>query len=972
MKKRSKVISLIVCMFAALFCFGAVAFANADSPILVTDYPSEFVNGITTVGFHFNQQAGVNDMTNLEGKTMSGKAVKEYFYYNDAPIDTGVINLHWLSHGLAVSINGTSFKVGDTMELKKGFPIPNADGTSDHEVGESVKLVYTTSGWIRTAETGSTESTALTAELVSTNPQFGGQSINISGYSVKRAGNYSNIQDWKDLGHSLSELILLNGEPVNGQFGIHIMSGNLYIYPNAGFSFATGDTITLKAGLHFPGDIYGEDGNRKDYYGPTAPENEMVFCDYLGADFNIKLGVSGWAVSSDVGALNSLTGATAIEEVPAGATMPATYDFNLSFKLEIAESELNGLQDQDKYSTLIKVGDKTVKEWNAQFADLKNEDGENIPAISLSAYGTGLKFSIVQSTNIIDLTKSINVTIGKDFVSETGHYLKEDIVQHYIAAFKYWSSVAPTEITKTDVNAVADYSFALGDNGTNGWFLLTFKEAIADGVYVEYGSSPTRQKHSTVGWPVERADYFASTGITYNLLTHIEINGKTLYEAYGEDKYTANTPLWQIHVNADGAKKMRIASPANTGFNTDNDQVFTLKEGLMFVNGTYLAEDFVLKYTAATKSFEVVSGKVVATSIALDKESETLWVGDETTLVATIGTANATETVTWSSSDPTVATVEDGKVKALKAGTATITATVGDLSAACEITANEVVATGITLSKTTETIKVGSELTLTATVAPENTTNKTVTWTSSDSSVATVDANGKVTALKVGTATITATCGEAEANCAITVEAVAVTGVTLDKTSATLGLNDTTTFVATVMPENATDKTVTWSSSDTSIATVDANGKVTAVKEGTVTITATCGDQKAEATVTVSASFVSVTSVTLNKTQAEIEVGKTDTLTATVKPDDATDKTVTWSSSDTSIATVDANGKVTAVKEGTVTITATCGDQTATCEITVKAQSSGGCNSFAGFSAGLAGLVLASAAFVLIRKRKVR
>lgn len=173
---------------------------------------------------------------------------------------------------------------------------------------------------------------------------------------------------------------------------------------------------------------------------------------------------------------------------------------------------------------------------------------------------------------------------------------------------------------------------------------------------------------------------------------------------------------------------------------------------------------------------------------------------------------------------------------------------------------------------------------------------------------------------------------------------VEVTSVTLDKTTASVEVGKTTTLTATVAPTDATNKTVTWTSSDTSVATV-SNGTVTGKKVGTATITAKSGTKSATCTVTVTAvsngdttddenKTVEVTSVTLNKSTDTLKVGETLSLTATVKPDNATDKTVTWKSSDTSIATV-TNGVVKAIKEGTVTITASAGDKSATCKITV-------------------------------------
>jgi len=163
---------------------------------------------------------------------------------------------------------------------------------------------------------------------------------------------------------------------------------------------------------------------------------------------------------------------------------------------------------------------------------------------------------------------------------------------------------------------------------------------------------------------------------------------------------------------------------------------------------------------------------------------------------------------------------------------------------------------------------------------------------------------------------------------------VPVESISLEPTlSITVGEYETLT--ATVLPANATDKTVTWTSSNAN-ATVDENGKVTAVSAGTAIITATAGGKTATCTVTILEENTNnpVTSITLNKTDLELDAGKFETLTATVLPSDATNKTVTWTSSNTDVATV-ANGKVTAINEGTAIITATAGGKTATCTITI-------------------------------------
>ena len=344
----------------------------------------------------------------------------------------------------------------------------------------------------------------------------------------------------------------------------------------------------------------------------------------------------------------------------------------------------------------------------------------------------------------------------------------------------------------------------------------------------------------------------------------------------------------------------------------------------------------------ATCSVTVTKKVVAVESVTLDKSSLELNEGETATLTATVKPDNASDkTVTWSSSKTSVATVDaNGKVTAVAEGNATITAKAGNKSATCSVTVtkNVVAVESITLDKSSLELTEGETATLTATVKPDNATNKTVTWTSSSSSIATVDQNGKITAVSEGTATITAKAGDKTASCTVTVKkkVVAVESVTLDKSSLELTEGETATLTATVKPDNATNKTVTWSSSNASIATVDQNGKVTAVAEGTATITAKAGEKTATCTVAVKKNVVAVESITLDKSSLELTEGETATLTATVKPDNATNKTVTWSSDKTSVATVDANGKVTAVAEGTATITAKAGDKTATCSVTVK------------------------------------
>ena len=238
----------------------------------------------------------------------------------------------------------------------------------------------------------------------------------------------------------------------------------------------------------------------------------------------------------------------------------------------------------------------------------------------------------------------------------------------------------------------------------------------------------------------------------------------------------------------------------------------------------------------------------------------------------------------------------------------------------------------------------GGSAALSASVSPEAASDRAVAWSSSDRSVATVDKTGTVQGLKPGTATVTATAEGKSGTCAVTVKAKAVnvTEVTLDKTELTLTEGGTETLTATVRPDNADNRKVTWSSDKTEIATVDGDGRVTAVKAGEAVITVTTedGGKTASCKVTVKAKAVGVTEVTLDRAELTLTEGETETLTATVRPDNADNKKVKWSSDKTDVATVDGTGKVTAVKAGEAVITVTTedGGKTATCKVTVKAK----------------------------------
>jgi uncharacterized protein YjdB len=246
-------------------------------------------------------------------------------------------------------------------------------------------------------------------------------------------------------------------------------------------------------------------------------------------------------------------------------------------------------------------------------------------------------------------------------------------------------------------------------------------------------------------------------------------------------------------------------------------------------------------------------------------------------------------------------------------------------------------ATGVTLNRTELGLEIGEDYILTATVLPANAADKTVTWSSSRTVIATVDNNGKVIARSLGTVMITATAKNGKkASCFVTVGDVAVTGVSLQPALA-MEVGETFTLEPVVQPANAASKNVNWSSDDDEIATVNANGTVTALAEGISVITVTTRSGTFTDFCTVTVGNVTVKSVTLNKNELFLEAGDDETLIAAVLPERALDKTVTWSSSRTVIATVDDDGKVTAVADGIAIITATADNgEEDSCIVTVE------------------------------------
>lgn len=264
----------------------------------------------------------------------------------------------------------------------------------------------------------------------------------------------------------------------------------------------------------------------------------------------------------------------------------------------------------------------------------------------------------------------------------------------------------------------------------------------------------------------------------------------------------------------------------------------------------------------------------------------------------------------------------------------------------CTINWSPINTTALAINKTSTTLNVGATETLSVTRTPASVSYPTISWSSSNTSVATVNASGVVTAVGNGTATITAKTTDGtniSKTCSVTVQ-TPVSGVTVSPTSLSLNAGSTYTLTKSISPSTASNQNVTWSSSNTSVATVNASGVVTAVGNGTATITCTSSadsSKKGTCSVTVT---TAVTGVTVSPTTLSLNVGGTHVLSKTVLPATASNPNVTWSTSNTAVVTVDSNGKVTAIARGTCTITCTSNADSSkkgTCSITVNQQATG-------------------------------
>lgn len=373
------------------------------------------------------------------------------------------------------------------------------------------------------------------------------------------------------------------------------------------------------------------------------------------------------------------------------------------------------------------------------------------------------------------------------------------------------------------------------------------------------------------------------------------------------------------------------------------------------VTGLAVGEAYVAAVTNDTAQTEiaVITIKVVSevTGLTLNAHEVTGYLPGTYELIATPQPEGYTDAenlaIEWTTTNENIATVTPDPNNPLKAtveyieiGTVRITANVSGLPAVADFCTFiiENAATEITLDKTEINLRVGEIVSVTPTLTPENVTNPNVTWVSQNEEIATVSAAGVITGVAPGTTFVTCTTSNGlTAQCIVTVMNQ-VESIELNYTELTVKKGTIFFLSANVLPEDASDRTVTWSCSDESVCIVEADGTVTANSTGTCVITATSNDDPevtATCTVTVTES---VSGITLNYKEKTIDPEETFVLKATVLPSDANDRGVTFTSSNTAVATVTEDGLVKGVAGGTAIIVVKTKDRglIATCTVTVQ------------------------------------
>lgn len=498
---------------------------------------------------------------------------------------------------------------------------------------------------------------------------------------------------------------------------------------------------------------------------------------------------------------------------------------------------------------------------------------------------------------------------------------------------------------------VADVTLTGKDLGVVSPLKSISFNGVADEATINLGATETLQvvynpedttDDKTVTWNSTNTDAIT---VDNGVVTAVGEGSSTVTATVGNKvatiNYTVRIPLESITINGDETlskneeKTLTVTyNPTNTTDNktvdweSSNPEIVSI-DSTGKITGKKGGTAKITATVGNVKAEKEVKVVVPIESVSLSGDDSILK-GETKRLTATINPEDTTDdkTITWSSDNENVLFVDqNGQIRGIKEGTANVKAVVAGKETTKQITVNEIQINSIAIDGDQEFEMIKNQTkNLSVTINPENTTDdKGVVWKTNNEEVARVDNDGKVTALKEGEATITATVGTNETSVKINVKEIHINSVVINELDDEFTRGDEFKFSATYTPENTTDenKTVEWSSSNTDVGTIDQEGNFVALKEGTTKITAKIGNIKAEREVTVIENHVGDFKL-LQEEGEVLNIGNTQKLVTVVNPENCTDAyTIKYSSSDEAIATVDENGNVTALKDGKVVITAT-------------------------------------------------
>lgn len=524
-----------------------------------------------------------------------------------------------------------------------------------------------------------------------------------------------------------------------------------------------------------------------------------------------------------------------------------------------------------------------------------------------------------------DNAKAGSTTLAFDTSDSEAMYYSDQTVADVTLTGKDLGVVSP--LKSISFNGVADEA--------------TINLGATETLTVVYNPEDTTDD-KTVTWNSTNTD---AVTVDNGVVTAVGEGSSTVTATVGEKvatiNYTVRIPLQSITINGDETlskneeKTLTVTyNPTNTTDNktvdweSSNPEIVSI-DSTGKITGKKGGTAKITATVGNVKAEKEVKVVVPIESVSLSGDDSILK-GETKRLTATINPEDTTDdkTITWSSDDENVLFVDqNGQIRGIKEGTANVKAVVAGKETTKQITVNEIHINSIAIDGDQEFEMIKNQTkNLSVTINPENTTDdKGVVWKTNNEEVARVDNDGKVTALKEGEATITATVGTNETSVKINVKEIHINSVVINELDDEFTRGDEFKFSATYTPENTTDenKTVEWSSSNTDVGTIDQEGNFVALKEGTTKITAKIGNIKAEREVTVIENHVGDFKL-LQEEGEVLNIGNTQKLVTVVNPENCTDAyTIKYSSSDEAIATVDENGNVTALKDGKVVITAT-------------------------------------------------